>query len=59
MFFSQLVGLTASVGVGKADSIEKTEAHIITLCASLDSQIVTVTKHTEELKKYVNNPTES
>ena len=48
----QIVGLTASLGAGKSETVADAKTHIISLCANLDTPvIVTVQKHAEELKK--------
>ena len=55
----QIVGLTASVGVGKAKLMQKAVDHILKLCANLDvTQICTVREHVDELKNHTNEPTE-
>ena len=56
----QIVGLTASVGVGSARDLDKAREHILSLCANLDAVdgISIVVKHEEELKKFVNKPKE-
>ena len=47
----QIIGLTASLGVGKARNKNEAQQHILQLCANLDcSVIVTVEKHTQDLK---------
>ncbi len=57
--FPQVVGLTASVGVGSARTHQKAVDHILTLCANLDAQgVVTVEEHRSDLEKYVNKPDE-
>ncbi|XP_078348477.1 ATP-dependent RNA helicase DHX58-like [Oculina patagonica] len=53
----QIVGFTASLGTGKAQSVEKAEKHILLNSANLDAEIIsTVKKNEEELKKYANVP---
>jgi ATP-dependent RNA helicase DDX58 len=55
----QVVGLTASPGVGKANSTEQAADHILQLCANMAaSEICTVRNknNLEELLKHVNNP---
>ncbi|NXL04300.1 DDX58 helicase, partial [Mesembrinibis cayennensis] len=53
----QIVGLTASVGVGNAKSIEETIEHICTLCSYLDIQAIsTVRENKEELQRFGNKP---
>lgn len=47
----QIIGLTASLGVGKARNKDEAQEHILQLCANLDcSVIVTVEKYKEDLK---------
>ncbi|XP_041368222.1 antiviral innate immune response receptor RIG-I-like isoform X2 [Gigantopelta aegis] len=49
----QIVGLTASVGVGKASSLEGAVTHIKSLCANLDAEtVVTVEKNAESLARF-------
>ncbi|XP_046361494.2 antiviral innate immune response receptor RIG-I-like [Haliotis rufescens] len=60
MKLPQVVGLTASVGVGKmkeGDGAKGALAHIIHLCANMDAKggIVTVREHTESLAEYANH----
>ncbi|KFZ58430.1 putative ATP-dependent RNA helicase DDX58, partial [Podiceps cristatus] len=53
----QIVGLTASVGVGNAKSIKETEEHICTLCSYLDIQAIsTVRENKQDLQRYGNKP---
>ncbi|NXG66239.1 DDX58 helicase, partial [Hemiprocne comata] len=53
----QIVGLTASVGVGNAKSIKDTIEHICTLCSYLDIQTIsTVRENKEELQRFQNKP---
>ena len=55
----QVIGLTASVGVGKARSMKQAVDHVLTLCANLDCQdISTVTENIAELNRHVNKPNE-
>ena len=54
-----MIGLTASVGVGKAKSMKQAVDHVLGLCANLDCQdISTVTENIDELNKHVNKPSE-
>lgn len=54
-----MIGLTASVGVGKAKSMKQAVDHVLTLCANLDCRdISTVTENIGELNKHVNKPDE-
>ncbi|XP_067409296.1 antiviral innate immune response receptor RIG-I [Emydura macquarii macquarii] len=53
----QIVGLTASVGVGSAKTHEETIEYICKLCACLDIQVIsTIRENTEELEKIVYKP---
>ncbi|NXJ99600.1 DDX58 helicase, partial [Corythaixoides concolor] len=53
----QIVGLTASVGVGNAKSIEETIEHICTLCSYLDIQALsTVRENKQDLERFRNEP---
>ncbi|MGH0168454.1 UNVERIFIED_CONTAM: hypothetical protein FKN15_054721 [Acipenser sinensis] len=53
----QIVGLTASVGVGKSKNVDGALEHIYQLCANLDTHTLsTVTKHLNELRKFVFVP---
>ncbi|KAF4804306.1 putative ATP-dependent RNA helicase DDX58 [Turdus rufiventris] len=53
----QIVGLTASVGVGNAKSTDETIEHICTLCSYLDIQAIsTVRKNKEDLQRFGNKP---
>ncbi|XP_022094377.1 probable ATP-dependent RNA helicase DDX58 [Acanthaster planci] len=57
----QVLGLTASMGVGKAKTRYKAQTHILTLCANLDAErLCTVQnlENLEELKKNRDKPTE-
>lgn len=54
---SQVVGLTASVGVGDAKSTGEALEYICKLCASLDISVVaTVKDNLEELEEVVYKP---
>ena len=60
MLFWQVVGLTASLGVGNAKASESAEAFILQKCANMDAREITVVrKHMDELAKYNNIPEES
>lgn len=49
----QIIGLTASLGVGKAKSRIEAQDHILQLCSNLDcSAIVTVEKHKKDLQGF-------
>uniref|UniRef100_A0A803YFQ2 RNA helicase n=1 Tax=Meleagris gallopavo TaxID=9103 RepID=A0A803YFQ2_MELGA len=53
----QILGLTASPGVGGAKSRPKAEEHILKICANLDAcRIMTVTEHASQLKNQVKDP---
>ncbi|XP_050843351.1 antiviral innate immune response receptor RIG-I isoform X3 [Serinus canaria] len=53
----QIVGLTASVGVGNAKSTNETVEHICTLCSYLDIQAIsTVRENKEDLQRFGNKP---
>ncbi|NXW82812.1 DDX58 helicase, partial [Alopecoenas beccarii] len=53
----QIVGLTASVGVGNAKDITETIEHICTLCSYLDIQVIsTVRENKEDLQRFINKP---
>ncbi|NXY21151.1 DDX58 helicase, partial [Atrichornis clamosus] len=53
----QIVGLTASVGVGSAKSITETVEHICTLCSCLDIQTIsTVRENKHDLQRFRNKP---
>ncbi|KAG9353732.1 hypothetical protein JZ751_011854 [Albula glossodonta] len=53
----QIVGLTASVGVGKSKNEQEAREHIYQLCANLDTDTIsTVSKHLEELSSHVFVP---
>ncbi|XP_073201685.1 antiviral innate immune response receptor RIG-I isoform X4 [Lepidochelys kempii] len=56
----QIVGLTASVGVGSAKTLEETKEYICTLCACLDIQVLsTIRENTQELEEIVYRPKKS
>ncbi|KAM6949144.1 antiviral innate immune response receptor RIG-I [Aplochiton taeniatus] len=53
----QIVGLTASVGIGSFKNQSEAEDNISQLCASLDTSVIsTVKDNIEELRKYVHTP---
>ncbi|KAM6230589.1 antiviral innate immune response receptor RIG-I isoform 2-T2 [Porphyrio hochstetteri] len=53
----QIVGLTASVGVGSAKTVTETIEHICTLCSYLDIQAIsTVRENIHDLQRSVNKP---
>ncbi|NXL80264.1 IFIH1 protein, partial [Leptocoma aspasia] len=53
----QILGLTASPGVGGATSYSKAEEHILKICANLDAcRIMTVEEHDSQLKNQVKEP---
>ncbi|XP_056092574.1 probable ATP-dependent RNA helicase DDX58 [Rhinichthys klamathensis goyatoka] len=53
----QIVGLTASVGIGSFKDRTEAENNILQLCANLDTRVIaTVTKHLDELRTYVHTP---
>ncbi|NXH18558.1 IFIH1 protein, partial [Bucco capensis] len=53
----QILGLTASPGVGGATSSLKAEQHILKICANLDAcRIMTVEEHASQLKDQVKEP---
>ncbi|KAG8455056.1 hypothetical protein GDO86_001322, partial [Hymenochirus boettgeri] len=54
----QIIGLTASVGTGRAKSLIEAKNYITRLCASLDIEVIsTVKEHKEELEQIVYKPT--
>ena len=57
--FLQIVGLTASVGVGKTNNKDRAIEHILKICANLDSRLKTVERQKESLDQHVNVPDES
>ncbi len=53
----QIVGLTASLGVGRGDTLQMAECHIIRMGANLDAQVISqVTKNRDDLELHVNVP---
>ncbi|KAJ7345706.1 hypothetical protein JRQ81_001656 [Phrynocephalus forsythii] len=53
----QILGLTASPGVGGAQNASKAVEHILKICANLDAEgIMTVQEHTSQLNNQVKEP---
>ncbi|XP_063174361.1 interferon-induced helicase C domain-containing protein 1 isoform X2 [Candoia aspera] len=53
----QVLGLTASPGVGGAKNQSKAEEHILTICANLDAdEIMTVQEHSLQLQHQAKEP---
>ncbi|NXW78973.1 DDX58 helicase, partial [Hirundo rustica] len=53
----QIVGLTASVGIGNAKTTDETVDHVCTLCSCLDIQAIsTVRENKEDLQRFRNKP---
>ncbi|GCB71300.1 hypothetical protein scyTo_0010971 [Scyliorhinus torazame] len=53
----QILGLTASPGVGGAKNRKNAESHILQICANLDAyKIMTVKEHRVQLKDQVKDP---
>nr|QDE10796.1 cytoplasmic helicases retinoic acid-inducible protein I [Andrias davidianus] len=53
----QIIGLTASVGVGKAKNVREASEYICKLCAILDAHVIsTVREHREDLERIVFKP---
>lgn len=53
----QILGLTASPGVGGANSVQRAQQHILKICANLDAnRIMTVQEHSSQLKAQVKEP---
>ncbi|XP_055494120.1 interferon-induced helicase C domain-containing protein 1 isoform X1 [Leucoraja erinacea] len=53
----QILGLTASPGVGGAKKRQRAESHILQICANLDAyKIMTVKKYLTQLKDQVKDP---
>ena len=58
-FIRQIIGMTASLGTGKAGHQHQADQHTIQICANMDAQSISmVTRHTEQLKNRVNIPKE-
>ncbi|KAF7697889.1 probable ATP-dependent RNA helicase DHX58 [Silurus meridionalis] len=55
----QILGLTASPGTGGARTLEGAIAHVLEICANLDSVIVSTKHETPGLKKAVPRPTKN
>lgn len=56
-FPAQIIGLTASPGVGKGGNLSTAIAHVKSLCDILDAErICTVKKYEEELRYFINEP---
>ena len=59
LVYLKVVGFTASVGVGKASSMQQAVDHILKLCANIDAkEICTVKEFKDELAENVNKPQE-
>uniref|UniRef100_A0A915J9A2 Helicase ATP-binding domain-containing protein n=1 Tax=Romanomermis culicivorax TaxID=13658 RepID=A0A915J9A2_ROMCU len=53
----QVIGLTASLGVGQADNLQKAIDHIIKICAHLDvKKLAIIERYQEELERHVYAP---
>ncbi|XP_029015698.1 probable ATP-dependent RNA helicase DHX58 [Betta splendens] len=52
----QILGLTASPGAGGAKSLQNAVAHVLQICANLDSAIVSTKNYVPELKRVVPRP---
>ncbi|XP_060793792.1 probable ATP-dependent RNA helicase DDX58 isoform X2 [Neoarius graeffei] len=53
----QVVGFTASVGIGSFKNVPEAENNICQLCANLDARVITtVTKNINELRSFVHTP---
>lgn len=56
-YSSQVIGLTASVGIGDAKDTTEAMEYICRLCASLDTSVIaTVKDNLEELEEIVYKP---
>ena len=57
--YLQVVGLTASVGVGKKANLEGAVEHIVKLCAHMDAlKLCTVTQNVQEQSQFISQPTQ-
>ncbi|XP_061172801.1 antiviral innate immune response receptor RIG-I-like [Saccostrea echinata] len=53
----QIIGFTASIGLGKSNTVQKTIEHVKTTLANMDADcLVTVQRNKSELEKHMNNP---
>ncbi|KAF5880016.1 putative ATP-dependent RNA helicase DDX58, partial [Clarias magur] len=53
----QVVGFTASVGIGSFKNVPEAENNICQLCANLDARVITtVTEKIDELRSFVHTP---
>ncbi|MCJ8742078.1 hypothetical protein PDJAM_G00078240 [Pangasius djambal] len=53
----EVVGFTASVGIGSFKNVPEAENNICQLCANLDARVITtVTKNIDELRSFVHTP---
>ncbi|XP_062594920.1 antiviral innate immune response receptor RIG-I-like [Saccostrea cucullata] len=53
----QIIGFTASIGLGKSNTVQKTIEHVKTTLANMDANyLVTVQRNKSELAKHMNNP---
>ncbi|KAF4078406.1 hypothetical protein AMELA_G00198820 [Ameiurus melas] len=53
----QVVGFTASVGIGSFKNVPEAENNICQLCANLDARVITtVTENIDELRSFVHTP---
>ena len=55
LYTRQIVGLTASVGVGRGASVMGAVKHIQELCAKLDCTLHTVQREKEALNRYLKD----
>ncbi|XP_071847766.1 antiviral innate immune response receptor RIG-I-like isoform X2 [Apostichopus japonicus] len=54
----QIVGMTASIGTGKAKSSEKARDHVFEILANLDADKLQKVENTENLEQYLSIPQE-